>query len=405
MRTRWLVSAVVAVAVVVVVGIWRFAGDSSTPAPQAQPAPSPSQLPSSPPKESSPPPAKPDCVATTVAGLDLDAQVGQLLMIGTPIADPDSLADTVRKYHLGGVFLAGRSTRTAAALRSDIAGLQRAAGDLPLLIALDQEGGDVQTLKGPDFPIVPSAVTQGTWSATTLRDRTADEAKRLAAIGVNLNLAPVADTVPTSIGRANPPIGAFKREFGSTPDKVTAAIRTVVPASQNAGVLTTLKHFPGLGRVRANTDTSTKAVDNTTTASDEYLDPFAAGIKAGTAAVMVSSAHYPKLDAKAVAAFSEPIVTGLLRDKLGFQGLVMSDDLGAASAVATVRVGERAVLFVGAGGDVALTIRPQDAAPMANALVAAAKGSPAFAKRVSSAATHVLQAKYRAGLLRCPSSG
>jgi beta-N-acetylhexosaminidase len=79
----------------------------------------------------------------------------------------------------------------------------------------------------------------------------------------------------------------------------------------------------------------------------------------------------------------------------------MSDDLGAASAVATVRTGERAVLFVGAGGDLVLSIRPQDAAPMANALVAAAKGSPAFAKRVGEAATHVVRAKYRAGLLRC----
>jgi beta-N-acetylhexosaminidase len=355
--------------------------------------------PSAPPVESpSPTPSPQDCVEATVAKMDVAEQAGQLLMIGTQIADPTTLADTVGKLHLGGVFLAGRSTRSAAALKQDISVLQR-AGDGQLLIALDQEGGDVQTLKGPDFPLVPTAVSQGTWSAATLRARTADEAKRLAAIGVNLNLAPVADTVPTSIGRANPPIGAFKRQFGSTPGAVAADIRTIVPASQGAGILTTLKHFPGLGRVRANTDTSTRAVDTTTTASDPYLEPFAAGIKAGTAAVMVSSAKYPKLDGKAVAAFSRPIVTGLLRDKLGFQGMVMSDDLGAASAVAAVRPGERAVLFVGAGGDLVLTIRPQDAAPMANALVAAAKDSPAFARRVTEAATHVVAAKQRAGLV------
>jgi beta-N-acetylhexosaminidase len=360
---------------------------SAAPTPSAAVSPSPS-----------PAPGPQDCVAATVAKMDRTEQAGQLLMIGTQIADPTTLAGTVGKLHLGGVFLAGRSTRSAAALERDIAGLQR-AGDGQLLIALDQEGGDVQTLTGPDFPRFPTAVTQGTWSAATLRARTADQAKRLAAIGVNLNLAPVADTVPASIGRANPPIGAFKRQFGSTPAAVAADIRAIVPASQSAGVLTTLKHFPGLGRVRANTDTSTKAVDTTTTAGDSYLEPFAAGIEAGSAAVMVSSARYPKLDRTAVAAFSRPIVTGLLRDKLGFQGLVMSDDLGAAGAVAAVRPGERAVLFVGAGGDLVLSIRPQDAAPMANALVAAAKDSPAFARRVTEAATHVIAAKRRAGLL------
>jgi beta-N-acetylhexosaminidase len=345
-------------------------------------------------------PSGQDCVAAAVAKMDLAGQAGQVLMIGAPIADPTTLDGTIGELHLGGVFLAGRSTRPAAVLKQDIAALQRAGDrDVPLLVALDQEGGDVQTLKGPDFPIVPTAVTQGTWSAATLRARTAEEAKRLAAIGVNINLAPVADTVPTAVGRANPPIGAFKRQFGSTPGAVAADIRTIVPASQGAGVLTTLKHFPGLGRVRANTDTSTKAVDTTTTASDPYLEPFAAGIAAGTAAVMISSARYPKLDGKAVAAFSRPIVTGLLRDKLGFPGLVMSDDLGAAGAVAAVRPGERAVLFVGAGGDLVLTIRPQDAAPMANALVAAAKGSPAFARRLTEAAAHVVAAKQRAGLL------
>jgi beta-N-acetylhexosaminidase len=343
----------------------------------------------------------PDCLTRTENGLDLEHRVGQLLMIGTPVEDPAGIARTVEAHHLGGVFLAGRSTRSAAALRADIAALQRSAGTLPLLIALDQEGGAVQTLKGPDFPLIPSAVTQGTWSAATLRTRTADAARRLAAIGVHQNLAPVADTVPSSIGRGNPPIGAFRRQFGSTPGAVARDIRTVVPAWQDAGVLATLKHFPGLGRVRANTDTSTAAVDTTTTVDDPYLGPFAAGIKAGTAAVMVSSARYPELDADNVAAFSAPIITGLLREKLGFRGMVVSDDLGAAVAVEAVPTGERAVRFVRAGGDLVLSVRPEDAAPMAAALLAAARDDPAFARRVGDAAGHVLRAKQRAGLLRC----
>jgi beta-N-acetylhexosaminidase len=184
---------------------------------------------------------------------------------------------------------------------------------------------------------------------------------------------------------------------------VAADVEQVVAASQGAGVLTILKHFPGLGRVRANTDTSTKAVDSTATADDPYLQPFVAGIKAGSAGVMISSASYPKLDDDNVAAFSKPIITGLLREKLGFTGLVMSDDLGAADAVEQVPAGQRAVRFVAAGGDVVLSIRPQDAAPMAKAMTAEAGKSPEFEARVSDAARHVVQAKYRAGLLTCGS--
>ena len=341
-----------------------------------------------------------DCVARTLAGLSLQERIGQLLMVGAPVASPRSLATTVTRYHLGGVFLAGRSTRRAAALRGDIAALQSAA-DEPLLVALDQEGGAVQTLKGPDFPLIPSALRLGAGPPATLRAEVQDTARRLAGIGVNVNLAPVADTVPTSVGEDNPPIGAFHREYGSDPARVAAAIRTVVPASQDAGVLTTLKHFPGLGRTRFNTDTTARAVDTTTTAQDPYLGPFAAGIKQGSAAVMISSASYPRLDAKNIAAFSDPIITDLLRDQMGFAGLIMSDDLGAAVAVRAVPVGSRAVRFIRAGGDLVLTIRPDDAAPMSGALLAAANRSPAFTNRVTDAATQVLRAKARAGLLTC----
>jgi len=379
--------------------------------PTASPAPTPSLAPSgappvasagaspSPVGTSSMSPAT-DCVTRTLSGLSIEERVGQLLMVGVPVGSPRNLAGAVTRYHLGGVFLAGRSTRPAEALRRDIAALQSTAAE-PLLVALDQEGGAVQTLKGPEFPLIPSALRLGAGPPATLRAQVHNSAGRLAEIGVNINLAPVADTVPASLGEANPPIGAFHRQYGSDPARVAAAIRTVVATSQDAGVLTTLKHFPGLGRTRFNTDTSTQAVDATATTRDPYLGPFAAGIEEGSAAVMVSSASYPRLDSRAVAAFSEPIITGLLRDDMGFTGLVMSDDLGAAKAVRAVPVGDRAVRFVGAGGDLVLTIRQQDAAPMSAALLAAARSTPAFANRVTDAATRVLRAKARAGLLKC----
>ncbi|WP_433292543.1 glycoside hydrolase family 3 N-terminal domain-containing protein [Actinoplanes sp. CA-030573] len=408
MRTRVMIGLAAALA---------LAGCGSTPpstvaaspsaaVPASPSLPSPSVPPPSVPSMAVPPPPSPspsvsaDCVTRTLGKLSPAEQAGQLLMVGISVNAPSGLGDTVRRYHLGGVFLHGRSTHSAGQLRGDIAGLQKRSA-LPLLISLDQEGGNVQTLKGADFPLLPSAEKLGAGSQAALRDTTRDSARRLAGIGVTVNLAPVADTVPASIGEDNPPIGYWHRQFGSDPARVAADIRTVVPAGQGAGVLSVLKHFPGLGRVRFNTDLSTKAVDATATVNDPYLGPFQAGIAAGSAAVMISSARYPKLDGSAIAAFSRPIVTGLLRERLGFRGLVMSDDLGAAVALDPVPVGQRAVRFVAAGGDMVLTIRPTDAAPMADALIERAAHDAAFRARVTDAARHVLQAKARAGLLRC----
>jgi beta-N-acetylhexosaminidase len=413
-RWQWWMGGAVVVIVAAVLGVVVSRPSSRQSPAASSSAPSLPTTPSSPvasslsstPSSTSPTPTSPtptsaatDCVAATLAKLSSAERVGQLLMIGVAVEEPGLLGASVDRYHLGGVFLHGRSSRSAADLRRDVAALQRHA-TVPLLVSLDQEGGSVQTLKGADFPILPSAQRLGAGPSAILRATTADSARRLAGVGVTVNLAPVADTVPASLGRANPPIGAYRRQFGSDPVRVANSIATVVPASQDAGVLTVLKHFPGLGRVRFNTDTSDKAVDFTTTADDPYLEPFRAGIRAGSAGVMISSADYPRLDDQ-IAAFSRPIVTGLLREKLGFQGLIMSDDLGAGVAVSRYGTGERAVRFVAAGGDLVLTIRPGDTAPMSKALLDKAGNDPAFRERVGEAARHVLAAKQRAGLLTC----
>jgi beta-N-acetylhexosaminidase len=142
-------------------------------------------------------------------------------------------------------------------------------------------------------------------------------------------------------------------------------------------------------------------VDDRTTSDDPALEPFRAAIAAGTTAVMVSSALYPQLDPDHIAAFSRPIITGLLRGQLHFDGLVISDDLGNAVAVSDVSVGQRAVDFVTAGGDMALTVQPNDFSVMLAALRDRAAGSSTFRARVDDAALHVLASKETLGLLRC----
>jgi beta-N-acetylhexosaminidase len=345
------------------------------------------------------------CVAVTLAGMTRNQRAGQVLMIGVPAGAPGRGRSRVTGYQVGGVFLHGRTRLSVAAVREQTEALQAAATaahGVPLYVAADQEGGRVQTLSGKGFPRLPPARTQGGWTPAVLAARSTGSAAALRRAGVTLNLAPVADTVAAADRAVNPPIGAVAREYGSTPRNVSTDVGVVVTASQAAGVTTAVKHFPGLGRVRVNTDEAAGAVDAVATAQDANLRPFRAAVTAGTGAVMISSARYPKLDARRIAPFSYRIVTDLLRGELGFTGVAVSDDLGAAGAVATVPVGERAVRFIGSGGDLVLTVRAGQVAEMRRALLQRAAASPAFARRLDQAAARVLTGKAKAGLLTCP---
>ncbi len=223
--------------------------------------------------------------------------------------------------------------------------------------------------------------------------------RQLRAAGVNVDLAPVMGTVPPNFG-PNPPIGDLEREYGHTPGVVSSHGVAVLKGLAAAGVVATAKHFPGLGRVHGNTDTASGVEDTVTTADDPYLGPFAAAIKAGVPFMMMSTAIYTQIDPTHPAAFSKKIVTGILRDRLGFQGVVISDDLGRAKQVSGYPVGARAVRFIAAGGDLVLTVVPGQIATMERAVLAKVAHDPAFADQVNAAVLRVLQAKQAAGLLR-----
>ena len=167
-----------------------------------------------------------------------------------------------------------------------------------------------------------------------------------------------------------------------------------------AGIDTTAKHFPGLGRVVGNTDDTADVVDNVTTPHDSYLDPFGAAVKAGTPFVMVSLATYTKIDPNHLAVFSPTIIKGILRDDLGFRGVVISDSLGAA-AVASIPPATRGTDFIAAGGDMIISNLIPAAVGMAQGISARAATDPAFRALVDAATLRVLEAKNAAGLLPC----
>jgi beta-N-acetylhexosaminidase len=336
-----------------------------------------------------------------LARMTLAERVGQLLMVDCPsteVAPPTVTA--IRSYHVGSVILDGTTQQGVAAT----AAVTRELGHLAprhvgLFIATDQEGGLVQRLQGPGFSPMPSAVEQGRWTPQHLQHEATLWGEQLRAAGVNVNLAPVLDTVPAGFG-SNPPIGDLDREYGHRPVRVRVHGLAFAAGMQAAGVDATGKHFPGLGRVHGNTDTTSGVTDTVTTRHDPYLRPFAAAAQARIPFLMVSTAIYARIDPGVPAAFSRTIVTGMLRGDLGYRGVIISDDLGAAAQVRDVPVGRRAVRFVRAGGDVVLTVDAAQARTMTHALLARARNSPAFKQRVDAAALTVLRAKRAAGLLR-----
>nr|WP_281358903.1 glycoside hydrolase family 3 N-terminal domain-containing protein [Flexivirga aerilata] len=335
-----------------------------------------------------------------------EQRVGQLLMIGIDGNAPQTAVDSyIAGDHVGNViYLGGWTGMPKVAATSHH--LQRqatsaATGGVPLLIAADQEGGAVQQLKGAGFTRLVSARDQGTMPAAQRESYAATIGAQLRSAGVNVNLAPVADTVPASIGTANQPIGRYGREYGNDPSVVGTAVTDVVQGLGRANVAATVKHFPGIGRITGNTDiTSSGISDAVMSANDPYLQAFSAGIKAGADLVMMSSARYPKLDQANQAPFSSAIIDGLLRGKLGWQGVVVTDDMNAV-AVAGTPPGERAVRFVAAGGDIVLTGRPADTRAMISALTARGASDKAFAQKLQAAEQRVLALKERMGLLTC----
>jgi beta-N-acetylhexosaminidase len=267
-------------------------------------------------------------------------------------------------------------------------------------IAVDQEGGAVQTLQGEGFDRLPPAREQGALPAAELAALAEGLGSSLAAAGVNLDLAPVVDVVPSGTAASNAPIGAHGREYGSTPEEVTTAAGVVVDGLAASGVTATLKHFPGLGRVAGNTDDTAVVHDTVTTADDPQLTVFSTlADSPAEPFVMSSSAIYDRIDGSVQAMFSSVVLTDVLRGQLGFDGVVISDDVGNADAVSGVPVGERAVRFLSAGGTLVLTVATDQFEPMLEAVLARAEDDAAFAAVVDAAVRVALLAKARAGLL------
>jgi beta-N-acetylhexosaminidase len=295
--------------------------------------------------------------------LPLQARIGQMLLVcfeGTSLPSQHPLLEDIRLRHLGGVMLRSKSSKGSGSSGNIISPAQlqlltnslQTASPTPLLIAVDQEGGRVTRLKARDnFPPTTSFADLGRKNDLAMtRQRSDDIAKTLLGFGINFNFSPVVDL---NRNPNNPVIGSLDRSFSPDPARVTAHAAQVVAAHRAYAIATCLKHFPGHGSSTA--DSHRGFVDVTETWTESELLPFANLIEAGLVdAIMTAHVYNARLDIELPATLSRPILNGLLREKLAYDGVIISDDLRMEAISRHYAPAEAVERAINAGVDILL---------------------------------------------------
>jgi beta-N-acetylhexosaminidase len=311
--------------------------------------------------------------------LTLRQQVGQVTVSSFPgTTAPDYIRRRLRARETAGVILFGSNGGDRALWRRLTRSLQGAAGGRALVM-VDQEGGDIRTVAyaGP-------AASQPFQGPPASVGRTAAAAGRqLRAAGIQVNLAPVAD-VP------RPGSVMATRSFAGDERGIAARTRASIRGLRDARVAATAKHFPGLGGATVNTDDAPATVR---VPIKRDLVPFRAAVAEGVPLVMLSHASYPGLDARRIASQSRPIVTDLLRNKLGYEGVIVTDSLEAEAVLARSGVATAAERSIRAGADLILMTGSASWNDVFPHLLAEARHDRAFRDRIRESAARVLALK------------
>jgi beta-N-acetylhexosaminidase len=323
--------------------------------------------------------------SSPVDRLSLRQQVGQLLVTSFPGARaPGYVHRRLLDAEGAGVVLFGENTASREGLRRLTRSLQRSARG-SALVMVDQEGGAIRN--------VPFAGPERSQPAQDRPGPVARDAGRdLRALGVNVNLAPVADVPEAGSVVAG-------RAFGEP----VSGVRAAVAGYAASRVGSTAKHFPGLGAATQNTDDAPVTIERSRAQlAERDLPPFRAAIEADTPLIMASHARYPALDRRRIASQSPAVLGALLRRELGYSGVVVTDSIEAEAVVGGQAVEEAAERSVAAGCDLILMTGSGSPKLVYPRLLEAARRSPAFRRRVRQSAARVLALKQRLGL-RAPS--
>ncbi len=333
------------------------------------------------------------------ANMTLEEQIGQLLVVGFQgTTVPEEIVELIQHYHVGNIIFFSRNIQDAQQVRELTRSLQaiaRAAGQpLPLLICTDQENGMVRRL-GTDATLFPGNMTMGAIGSEDIAYAVAlASGRELKALGIDLNLAPVADV---NNNPANPVIGV--RSFGEDPQQVARLTAATVKGYRAAGVITSLKHFPGHGDTTVDSHLALPTVPYTLERLEKIeLKPFLSGIEAGADSIMIAHLYLPALMSQSMlpATVSPEIIQSLLREQLGYDGVVLSDCLEMNAVAQTIGTVQGAVMALQAGNDLIL-VSHQYALQVDSikAIRAALEAGTVTTEQVRQAAERVLQLKER----------
>ncbi len=299
-------------------------------------------------------------VQDLLSKLSLEEKVGQLLLVGFRGFEVNSEVErAVRDYHVGSIIYFDYDVETRTRQRNirsprqlkDLSADLQAISEIPLFVSVDEEGGKVSRLKKRyGFSSKPSPAKLGTKFQWQVKNSAKDLAQELIEHGINVNFAPLADV---NTNPHNPVIGSLGRSFSSNPEKVEKYCRSFVEGQGEEGVVSVLKHFPGHGSSRG--DSHEGLVDVSQTWDQKELIPFKNLIASGDAE-MIMTAHIfnRNLDAYYPATLSKRTIQGLLRDQLGFDGVVISDDMNMGAIAHHYGLKEAISLSLNAGVDILL---------------------------------------------------
>jgi len=339
----------------------------------------------------------PEATVPGVEDLTLAQRVGQLFQLGFEGREPtEEIRSLVAEHHVGGVVYFARNLEAPAQIAELSAALQELALDatgVPLLVSVDEEGGRVSRL--PFGPRPPGAMAVGaTADPEFARDLSAAVATQLRAVGVNANLAPVLDVATNP---ENPVIGT--RSFGGDPERVGAFGVAAAAGLQSRGIVACGKHFPGHGDTATDSHHGLPVVDHDRDRLDSVeLLPFRRAVDAGVDALMTAHVAVPAVepDPGRPATTSRAVLTGLLREELGFEGVVVTDCLEMDAIADGIGTARGAVEAIAAGADAVLVSHtPERQRAAIEAVLDAVRDGTLPEARVNEAAERLLALKRR----------
>ena len=335
-------------------------------------------------------PEKTDKITEMLDNMTIPEKVGQMFMVRVPKEYADK---RVSEYHLGGYIMFGRDfdNKTKEEVINNIASWQEAS-DIPMLIGVDEEGGTVNRIStNTEFRSEPFKSSQELYKDggfDLIYEDTINKANFLKELGINVNFAPVVDV------STNPDDYIYKRSFGKNANLTSEYASTVVTAMKEANIASVLKHFPGYGN---NTDTHTGiAIDNRTLETFKESDflPFEAGIKAGANIILVSHNIVTNMDSNNPASLSTR-VHEILRNDLGFAGVIITDDL-YMDAISKNYDSSVAVLAILAGNDLICTTDFESQIPE---VIAAVEDGTISIDRINESVRRILELKLELNLI------